>query len=89
MDAELIADAVLLANPVQGDPAAGGVGDVVVKVVADRPAGHRALLDAIRQATRLGFYEQRHEPFLEVGEVLIHAVPLVAPDKAADGADAT
>src|SRR5213593_3455598 len=46
VDAELIADAMLLTDPVQRDPGARSVGDVVVPVVARGPAGHRTLLDA-------------------------------------------
>ncbi len=49
VDAELVADAVLLGDAVQRDPGARRVGDVVVPVVAGGPAGHRALLDAIGQ----------------------------------------
>ena len=88
VDAELVADAVLLADPVQRDPGARRVGDVVVPVVARRPAGHRALLDAVGQAARLGLLEQRHEPLLEVDQVLVHRALLVAADEAADRVDA-
>ena len=88
VDAELIADAVLLADPVQRDPRAGRVGDVVVPVVARGPAGHRALLDAIRQPACLGLLEQRDELLLEIEEVLVHAVLLVAADEPAHGVDA-
>ena len=88
MDAELIADAVLLADPVQRDPRAGRVRDVVVPVVARRPARHRALLDPVGQPARFGRLQQRHELRFEIEEVLVHAVLLVAPDEAADGIDA-
>ena len=88
MDAELIADAVLLADAVQRDPGAGRVGDVVVPVVAGRPARHRALLDAVGQPALLRRLQQRDELLLEVDEVLVHAALLVAADEAADGVDA-
>ena len=85
---ELVADAVPLADAVQRDPCAGRVGDVVVKVVGRRPAWHRALLDTVGQPPRFCLFQQRHELILEVGKVLIHAVALVAADKAADRAHA-
>ncbi len=66
----------------------GRVGDVVVPVVARRPAGHRALLDAVGEPAVLRRLEQRHEPGLEVDEVLVHAALLVAPDEPAHGVDA-
>ena len=53
MDAELVADAVLLADPVQRDPGPRRVGDVVVEVVTRCPSGHRALLHPERQPARL------------------------------------
>ncbi len=62
----------------------GGVADVVVEVVARCPAGHRALLDAVLQPAGLGLVEQRHEALLEVDEVLIHRLGLVAADEARD-----
>ena len=49
------------------------------------PAGHRALLDAEGEAALLRLLQQRDEVLLEVAEVLIHAVLLVAADEAADG----
>ena len=88
VNAELIADAVLLADPVQRDPGARRVGDVVVPVVAGRPPGHRALLDAVGQPACLRRLEQRHELRFEIEQVLVHAALLVAADEAADGIDA-
>ena len=87
MNPELIADAVPLANPMQRDPRTWRVRDVVVKVVVGRPAGHRTLLDAVSEATRLRVLEQRDELRLELGEVLLHREPLVAADEPAHGAD--
>ena len=88
VDAELIADAVLLADLVQRDPGAGRVGDVVVPDVAGRPPGHRALLDPIGQPALLRFLQQRDEPLLEVDQVLVHGVLVIAADEAADRVDA-
>ena len=88
VDAQLIADAVAFADAVQGDPRAGRVGDVVVKVVARRPAGHRALLNAVGQAARLRLLEQRDEVLFKVNQVLVHAQRLVATDEAAHGVNA-
>ena len=82
VDAELIADAVALADLVERDPHPGRVADVVVEVVARRPAGHRALLHPVLQAAGLGLLEQRHEALLEVDQVLIHRLGLVAADEA-------
>ena len=82
VDAELVADAVALADLVERDPHPGRVADVVVEVVARRPAGHRALLDPILQTAGLGLLEQRHEALLEVDQVLIHRLGLVAADEA-------
>jgi hypothetical protein len=59
-----------------------------VPVVARRPPGHRALLDAIGQPAILGRLQQRDEVLFEVEEVLIHAVLLVAADEAAHRVDA-
>ena len=84
VDAELIADAVPLADPVERDPHPRRVGDVVVEVVADGPARHRALLDAVLEPARLRLLEQRDEDLLEEEEVLIHRQLLVAADEAAD-----
>ena len=53
-----------------------------------RPPRHRTLLDPEREPAILGRLEQRHEVLLEVAEVLIHAVPLVAADEPADGVHA-
>ena len=88
VDAELIADAVPLADAVQRDPGARRVGDVVVPVVAGRPAGHRTLLDAIDEPARLRVLQQRDEYRFEIDEVLVHAALLVAADEAADCIDA-
>ena len=85
---KLIADAVLLADPVQRDPRAGRIGDVVVPDVAGRPAWHRALLDPVGQPALLGRLQQRDEPLLEVDQVLVHGVLRVAADEAADRVDA-
>ena len=54
VNAELIAYRMFLADAVQGYPWARRIGDVVVPAVGDTPAGHRALLDAERKASRLG-----------------------------------
>ncbi len=83
MNAELIADAVPLADPMQRDPGTGRIRDVVVPAVEHVPARHRALLDAVRQAARLRFLEQRDEHLLEHDEVLIHFQLRIAADEAA------
>ena len=70
---ELIADAVLLADTMQRNPGSRRVGDVVVKIIARRPPWHRARLDSIDQASRLGLGQERHEVLFEVAEVLVHA----------------
>ena len=88
VDAEAVADAVLLADPVESDPGPRRVGDVVVPVVAGRPAGHRALLDAVDEAARLRLPEQRHEALLEGEQVLVHRERLVASHEAAHRVDA-
>ena len=88
VNAELIADAVLLADAMQRDPGARRVGDVVVPVVAGRPPRHRALLDAIGESALLDRLQDRDEVILEVHEVLVHAVLLIAADEAADGVHA-
>ena len=85
---KLVSDAVALGDLVQGDPHAGGVADVVVEVVARRPPRHRALLDPVLQATAFGLLEQRHEALLELDQVLIHRLRLVASDEAGDGGSA-
>ena len=85
MNAELVADSVLLADPVQGDPGAGRVADVVVEVVAGRPSGHRALLDAEGQPALFCLLQEWNEMLFEVAEVLVHAVLLIASDKSTDG----
>jgi hypothetical protein len=59
-----------------------------VEVVAGGPAWHRALLDAVDEAARLRFLEERHEIVRELLEVLIHAERLVSPDEAANRVDA-
>ena len=88
VDAELVADTVLLADAMQRDPRARRVGDVVVPVVAGRPSRHRALLDAIGESALLDRFQDRNEVILEVHEVLVHAVLLIAADEAADGVHA-
>src|SRR5215204_5039780 len=88
VDAELIGDAVLLADTVQRDPRAWRVGDVVVPVVADGPARHRTLLNAIGESALLHRLENRDEMLLEVDQVLVHAALLIAPDEPADGVHA-
>ena len=85
MDAEVVADAVSLADAVQGDPGPRGVGDVVVPVVLRGPARHGALLDPVGEPTLLRVLQERDEGPLEVEEVLVHRVVLVAADEAADG----
>ena len=88
VDAELVPHAVALTDLVQGDPHRGGVADVVVEVVARRPAGHRALLDPVGEPAVLGRLQQRDEALLEVDQVLVHRLRLVAPDEANDRRDA-
>ena len=82
VDAELITDTVALGDLVERDPHPRRVGDVVVEVVARRPARHRALLDPVLQTAGLGLLEQRHEALLEIDQVLIHRLGLVATDEA-------
>jgi hypothetical protein len=86
--AELVADTVALTHAVQRDPHRSRVGDVVVEAVASRPAGHRALLDSVLQATLLGLQQHRHERHLEFEHVLIHLLGPVAPDEPAHRLDA-
>ena len=88
VDAELIADAVLVTDAVQRDPRAGRVRDVVVPGVVGRPSRHRTLLDAIDQPARLRVFEQRHEHRFELGEVLLERQRVVPADEAAHRADA-
>ena len=88
VDAEVVAEPVLLADAVQSDPGPGRVGDVVVEVVARRPSRHRALLDPIRQPALLGGFEQRNEVLFEIDQILVHAVLLIAADESADRIDA-
>ena len=83
VDAELVADAVLLADAMQRDPRARRVRDVVVPAIEHVPARHRALLDAVGEAARLRFLEQRNEHLLEHHEVLVHLELDVAADEAA------
>jgi hypothetical protein len=83
MDAELITDAMFLADAVQGDPWTGRVCDVVVPAVEYVPARHRALLDAVGEAAGLGLFEQGNENLLEHDEVLVHLEPDVAADEPA------
>ena len=88
MDAELIGDAMFLADAVQRNPRARRVGDVVVPVVTGRPAGHRALFDAVGQPARLRLPEQRDEVLFELDEVFVHAALLIPSDEAAHGVHA-
>jgi hypothetical protein len=88
MDPELVADAVPFADAVERDPRARRVGDVVVPVVAGRPARHRALLDPVGEPAILRGLQQRHEVLLEVHQVLVHAALLVAADEPAHRIDA-
>src|SRR5262245_22220201 len=85
MNAELVSDTMLFADAVQRYPRAGGVADVVMEVVAGRPSGHGTLFDAECEPTVFRFLQQRNEVSLEIVQVLVHAVLLVAADKAADG----
>ena len=82
MNSEVVADSGFFTDAVQSDPSSGRVGDVVMKIVAGRPTGHRALFDAIDEAARFRFLQQRHEAFGKVQKILIHAEPLIAPYEA-------
>ena len=88
VDAELIAHAVLLRDPVQGDPGAGHVRDVVHPQVGGVPARHGALLHAELQAAVLGGLEQGDEFRFEKVVVLVHAELDVAAHEAAYRLDA-
>src|SRR5262245_15696124 len=81
---ELVAYPVLLADPVERDPCAGGIRDVVVPIVAYRPPRHWALLNAVDQSARFRLSEHRNEVLLNIEKVLIHAMLLVPADKSAD-----
>ena len=83
VDAEHLADAVALADPVQRDPGPRRVREVVVEVVRRGPPRHRALLDPVLQPAVLGSLEQRDEALLELDQVLVHRLRLVTPDEAA------
>ena len=61
----------------------GRVGDLVVPVVLRGPARHRALLDAVGELALLRVLQQRDELALEVDQVLVHRVLLVAPHEPA------
>src|SRR5262249_12226722 len=84
VNSKLLADSVLLADAMKRDPCARSVSDVVVVIVRRRPARHRALLHAKREATLLGSLEHGNEVFFEVDEILIHAVLLIPADKPTD-----
>ena len=66
VDAELIADAVPLADAVERNPGSRRVGDVVEEAVRGGPARHRTLLDAILESARLRLLQQWNEGRLEV-----------------------
>src|SRR6187549_1202828 len=83
MDAELVADAMLLADAVERDPCPGCVANVVVEVVTGRPSGHGTLLDAESQTALFRLLQQWNEVFFEVTQVLIHAVFLITSHKPA------
>jgi hypothetical protein len=72
VDAELVADLVLLRDAMEADPHARRVADLVVPQVGRVPARHRALLDAVLEAAVLGRLQEGHEAPLEVLEVLVH-----------------
>ena len=58
---------------------------LLCRLSPDRPAVHRALLDAVGEARAPSRpSEQRDEALREVDEVLVHAHRLVAADEAAD-----
>src|SRR4029077_7974208 len=57
------------------------IADVVVPVVTGRPTGHRTLFQSVGESAVLCGLQQRNELFLEVTEILIHAVLLVAADE--------
>ena len=59
-----------------------------MEVVRRGPPRHRALLDPVLQPAVLGRPEQRHEALLELDQVLVHRLRLVAPDEAAHRRDA-
>src|SRR5262245_47236682 len=85
VNTKLIADAMLFTDAVQCDPGTGCIADVVMEIVARRPSGHGALFYAESEAAFFGLLQQGNELFLEVSEVLIHAVLLIATHKSANG----
>ena len=74
MNTELIGHLMVFADAVQRNPGAGCVGNVVVKIVARRPAGHRARFHAVREPARFRLLQQRYEVFFEIAQVFVHIV---------------
>src|SRR5215471_881371 len=87
VNAELTANSRPFADAVQGNPGAWSIGDVVVKVIAGDPSGHRTLFHSESQSPRLCLFEQGNKMLLEIQQVLIHAEGLVPAHKATDRID--
>ena len=86
VNAKLIPDPVLFADPVQRDPGSRRVREVVVKAVVGGPAWHRTLFDTKHQTARLCLREQRHERSFELDQVLLERQLGVAAHEPADSA---
>ena len=85
MNAKLIAHAMLVANPMQRDPGAGCVAEVIVKIIARGPARHRALLHSECETALLRAPQQRNEMLLKVDQIPIHTVLLIPAHKPTNG----
>src|SRR6267378_99532 len=84
VNTKLIADSRPIAEPVERNPGTGCIGDVVVKVIAGGPSGHRTLFHSESQSSFFCFLQQRNEMLFEVQQVLIHAECLIPTHEAAD-----
>src|ERR1700730_9522683 len=87
VDTELVADAMLFTDSVQRNPCGRRVSDVVVPIVSDCPAGHRALFESVREIALFSSLQERNEVRLEVEKILVHAVLLITTNESADRVD--
>src|SRR6266550_1084376 len=87
VNAKLIPDPRPIADPVQRNPGAGSVGDVIVKFIAGGPSGHRTLFHSESQSSCFCFLQQRNEMLFEVQQVLVHAVRLIPAYETTDRID--
>src|SRR5262245_7760718 len=68
----------------QRDPGTGCVADVVMKIIARSPARHRALFYPERETSFFARFQQRYEMLLEIDQVSVDAVLLIAAYKSAN-----